>query len=158
MSRATGKIILFLSCCGNFCHIRSNHPTDCYFSICFDQFCTQRNHFKLFLQPQPFMHKVSSRKSTFYFQSLDGIEFRALQSGCVMMGDGRSSMVKLEMLKLKSHCTAAWMDNRCSFQALFLDAFLVGLRTLLHASTMSQRIPDIHGYSQIFPVSEGMPF
>ena len=29
-------------------------------------------------------------------------------------------------------------------QALFLNAFLVVFRTLLHASTMSQTIPDIH--------------
>ena len=43
-------------------------------------------------------------------------------------------------------------------QALFLSTFSVVFRTLLHASTMSQTIPDIHGYSQIFPVSEGMSF
>ena len=45
----------------------------------------------------------------------------------------------------------------CFSQALFLDDFTVVFRTLLQASTMSQTIPDIHGYSQIFPVSEGMP-
>ena len=43
-------------------------------------------------------------------------------------------------------------------EALFLDTFAVVFTTLLHASTMSQMIPDIHGYSQIFPVSEGMSF
>ena len=43
-------------------------------------------------------------------------------------------------------------------QALFLSTFSVVFRTLLHASTMSQTIPDIHGSSQIFPVSEGMSF
>ena len=40
---------------------------------------------------------------------------------------------------------------------LFSDTLLV-FSALLHASTMSQTIPDIHGYSQIFPVSEGMSF
>ena len=44
------------------------------------------------------------------------------------------------------------------FQALFLSTFSVVFRTLLHASTMSQTIPDIHGSSQIFPVSERMSF
>ena len=44
-------------------------------------------------------------------------------------------------------------------QAVFLDAFFsVVFRTLLHASTMSQTIPVIHSYSQIFPVAEGMSF
>ena len=43
-------------------------------------------------------------------------------------------------------------------QGFFLDTFSVVFRTLLHASTMSQTIPDIHGYSQIFAVSEGMSF
>ena len=43
-------------------------------------------------------------------------------------------------------------------QALFLDTFSVVFRTLLHTLTMSQTIPDINGYSQIFPVSEGMSF
>ena len=43
-------------------------------------------------------------------------------------------------------------------QALFLSTFSVAFRTLLHASTMSQTIPDIHSSSQIFPVSEGMSF
>ena len=38
-------------------------------------------------------------------------------------------------------------------QALFLDAVSVVYRTLLHALTMSQTIPDIQCYSQIFPVS-----
>ena len=37
---------------------------------------------------------------------------------------------------------------------LFFDTFSVVFRALLHASTMLQTIPDIHGYSQIFPVSE----
>ena len=41
-------------------------------------------------------------------------------------------------------------------QALFLDTFSVVFRTLLHASTMSHMISDIHGYWQIFPLSEGM--
>ena len=43
-------------------------------------------------------------------------------------------------------------------QALFLGIFSVFFRTLFHALTMSQTIPDIHGSSQIFPVSEGMSF
>ena len=43
-------------------------------------------------------------------------------------------------------------------QALFLSTISVVFRTLLHASTMSQTIPDIHSSSQIFPVSEGMSF
>ena len=43
-------------------------------------------------------------------------------------------------------------------QALFLGTFSVVFRALLHASTMSQMIPDIHSYLQIFPVSEGMSF
>ena len=40
----------------------------------------------------------------------------------------------------------------------FWTLFPVVFRTLLHASTMSQTIQDIHGSSQIFPVSEGMSF
>ena len=43
-------------------------------------------------------------------------------------------------------------------QALFLDTFSGDFMTLLHTSTMSQMIPDIHGYSRVFPVSEGMSF
>ena len=43
-------------------------------------------------------------------------------------------------------------------QALFLDAILAVYGTTLHASTVSQTIPDIHGSSQIFPASEGMSF
>ena len=43
-------------------------------------------------------------------------------------------------------------------QALFLDTLWVVFRIMLHASTMSQTIADIHGSSQIFPMSEGMSF
>ena len=42
-------------------------------------------------------------------------------------------------------------------QALYALRWFLGLYSM-HASTMSQTIPDIHGYSQIFPVSEGMLF
>ena len=38
----------------------------------------------------------------------------------------------------------------------FFDS--VVFRTVIHSSTMSQTIPDIQGYSQIFPLSEGMSF
>ena len=43
-------------------------------------------------------------------------------------------------------------------QALLLGTFLLVFRTLLQTSTMSQTIPDIHSYSKIFTVSEGISF
>ena len=52
---------------------------------------------------------------------------------------------------------AAFVDLQV-FKALFLDAFSVVFRTLLHVSTMSQAIVDIHSYSQIFSVMKGMSF
>ena len=57
-----------------------------------------------------------------------------------------------------THCYNTRSKRMNWIQALFLGTFSVVFRTLLHGSTMSQTIPDIHGSSQIFPVSEGMSF
>ena len=56
----------------------------------------------------------------------------------------------------KDHEKAKEQMDRPGF--IFGRFFRWFFSTLLHASTMSQTIPDIHGSSQIFPVLEGMSF
>ena len=52
------------------------------------------------------------------------------------------------------------MSTRLGFKISNISGFVFGhfFVALLHASRMSQTIPDIRGYSQIFPVSEGILF
>ena len=70
----------------------------------------------------------------------------------------RLSLDEKVLVKMRNDRTVQGRLHVSINQALFLSTFSVVFRTLLHASTMSQTIPDIHGYSQIFPVSEGMSF
>ena len=59
-------------------------------------------------------------------------------------------------LRLKFNSVEQLSLSNLNVQAGFI--FWTRFRTLLHALTMSQTIPDIRGYSQIFPVSEGTSF
>ena len=98
-----------------------------------------------------------------FLQDFSGILY-SLFFGDTGLGSSRANVVQGNVLFLDHESLVQrGLDLQAQargilMQALFLDMFSVVFRTLLHASTMSQGVPDIHGSSQIFPVSEGMSF
>ena len=73
-----------------------------------------------------------------------------LTEHCLEAGLGQS-VVKHAQVNVGHHNRLGkLLHQKISFRCFF--------RTLVYASTMSQMIPDIYGYSQIFQVAEGMSF